>query len=168
MEPQIGPVECGEDSPYARYAALTQETTIDSGTLLSTDYFNSVNEVVMLLGMVPDMPEILDEVYAWQFRTYREHFETSGLQMAPLAIEAYSHSPEPVRQRFEDVTEELRVAIEEAKHELHAAAAAGKTEMVKELALIHSMRLQDLINTGSAVVHGVMNSLDQSAVDDLF
>lgn len=168
MEPQIAPVEGNENAHYARYCALTQETTIDSGTLLSTDYFNAFNEVVMLLGMVPDMPEILEEIYAWQFRTYREHFETSGLQMAPLAIEAYPHSPEPIRRRFEEVTGELRMAIEGAKHELRGAAEAGDAEMVKELAVMYSLRLQDLINTGSAVVHGDLNSLSQSAVDDLF
>jgi len=175
MEAQNAAADCGPpggegdvEALYAHYSALTADTTIDSGTLLSTDYFNAFNEVVMLLGMVPDMPDILDEVYDWKFRTYREHFEGSGLPIAALAIECYAYAPEPIRRRFEEVVQELETAIEMAKEELRAVSETAEAEELGHIAVMHSMRLQELINTGSAVVHGVLHSLDQSAVDDLF
>src|SRR5690242_593171 len=77
-EGAIGDAGTVMDSMYDRYRELVAGTTIDGGTLLSTDYFNSFNEVIMLLGMVPEMPAMLEEVQAWRFRTYEEHFRASG------------------------------------------------------------------------------------------
>src|SRR5471032_3079720 len=86
-------------------------TTIDDGTFLSTDYFNAFNEIIMLLGMMQDMPEMFDEVREWRFRTYEEHFRESGLALAPLAIEAYAHVAPPVRAQFERTIDQLRLKI---------------------------------------------------------
>ena len=36
-------------------------TNICDASLLATDYLNHFNEVVMLIGMIPDMPECLDD-----------------------------------------------------------------------------------------------------------
>ena len=54
----------GGGAMYDAYRERVVGTTIDSFTLLSTDYFNSFNEVIMLLGMVPAMPAMLDDVRA--------------------------------------------------------------------------------------------------------
>src|SRR5258708_25682802 len=107
---------------YEAYRERVIGTTIDGGTLLSTDYFNSFNEVIMLLGMVPDMPEMLQDVQAWKFRTYEEHFRESGLPFAQLAIEAYAHVPADIRQRFEATVLELRRTVEEAARTLSPTA----------------------------------------------
>ena len=64
-------------------------TNIDQKSLLSTDYFNTFNSVAMLFDMLPDVPELLEEVEQWQFYDYVDHFKASGLDFAPLAIEAY-------------------------------------------------------------------------------
>ena len=37
-------------------------TVINPSTLLATDYLNHFNEVIMTVDMVPDMPELFDEV----------------------------------------------------------------------------------------------------------
>src|ERR1700722_12776120 len=114
---------------FDRYRERVSGTTIDSSTLLSTDYFNLFNEVIMLLGMLPDMPDMLDEVSAWQFKTYAQHFAESGLAFAPLAIEAYPHAPAAALASFEQTIEKMRSMIEEAKLALRAELAAGDMDM---------------------------------------
>ena len=54
---------------YEEYRARLQGTTIDPNTFLSTDYFNLFNEVIMLFGMLPDMPDMLEEIDLWKVRT---------------------------------------------------------------------------------------------------
>src|SRR5438552_16767119 len=85
---------------YEQYRIRVAGTTIDGTTLLSTDYFNTLNEVIMHLGMLPEMPELIEEIDAWRFRTYEEHFGESHLPFAALAIVAYAHVPPAIRQRF--------------------------------------------------------------------
>jgi hypothetical protein len=153
---------------YDEYRARVAGTTIDGGTLLSTDYFNSFNEVIMLLGMVPDMPDMLEEIRAWKFRTYEEHFRDSGLPFAKLAIEAYAHVPPQVRERFEQNVLEMRQTVEEACRTLHPATTETDLEKLKISAVDCSMRLQGLVDMGSAIVHGSGLTLDQGAIDDLF
>ena len=76
-------------------------TNVSAQTLLATDYLNHFNEVVMLLEMVPDMPEILDEVKAWQPKGYKDHFRDSTIADKELAIEAYDHVPPLYKVPFE-------------------------------------------------------------------
>ncbi|HVJ53096.1 MAG TPA: hypothetical protein VM689_11560 [Aliidongia sp.] len=150
------------------YRERVRGTTIDASTLLSTDYFNLFNEVIMLLGMLPDMPDMLEDVEAWRFKTYQQHFETSGLAFAPIAIEAYEHVPPDTLMRFEENTHKLHVMIDEARHVLRATFDAGQMDRFGDKALTYSMELQCLVDVGSAIVHGQDAVLDQSAIDNLF
>jgi hypothetical protein len=150
-------------------AARVAPTTIDDGTFLSTDYFNAFNEVIMLLGMMPDMPEMFDEVRGWHFRTYEEHFQESGLGIAPLAIEAYHHVEPPVRAEFERNIAQLRLTVETARETLAQMMDQGELERFKYSAIDYSMQLQALVDAGSAIVHGGTNQVsEQCAIDDLF
>ena len=44
------------------YRRKVADTNIDSRSLLSTDYFNTFNSVVMVLDVLPDAPELLEEI----------------------------------------------------------------------------------------------------------
>jgi len=150
-------------------AARIAPTTIDDGTFLSTDYFNAFNEIIMLLGMMQDMPEMFDEVRDWRFRTYEEHFRESGLGLAPLAIEAYAHVDPPVRAQFEKTVDQLRLTVETAREVLGELMEQAELEHFKHSAMDYTMQLQDLVDVGSAIVHGgATQVVDQSAIDDLF
>lgn len=143
-------------------------TNIDSRSLLSTDYFNHFNEVVMMLGMVGDMPEILDEIDKWDFKTYREHFVESGLGFAPLAIECYEAAPAELRERFEKIATQMSMLIVETRVKLRQTMEAGEMDKFRDMANLHSMELQGMIDDGAAVVHGYTASLDQSKIDAMF
>lgn len=153
---------------FEHYRQQVQGTTIDPDTLLSTDYFNLFNEVIMLLGLVADMPDMLDEVDGWEFRTYAEHFKASALGFAMLAIEAYPYAPESARRAFEQNVEVMKMTVEEARMILRDLLDSGETDLLTLEARNYSERLQALVDTGSAIVHGAGHTLDQSAIDDLF
>ena len=55
-------------------AALLRAANINPRTGLATDYLNHFNEAVMLLEMVPDIPECAEDFLAWTPLTYPEHF----------------------------------------------------------------------------------------------
>ena len=77
-----------ESADMAVWAERLQGTNINTSTLLATDYLNHFNEVIMLIEMVPDMTDIIEDVLAWQPRTYVQYFADSGFQDQDLAIEA--------------------------------------------------------------------------------
>jgi hypothetical protein len=153
---------------YEEYAARVEGTTIDRGTLLSTDYFNTFNEIIMLLGMLPDAPEMLEDVKSWQFRSYEDHFRDSGLPFAPLAIEAYAHVPAATRAIFDHNVLHLRRTVEQALDTLTRMSAQDEIEEMKRSAVDYSLQLQALVEFGGTIVHGQGSSADQSAVDDMF
>src|SRR3954452_20481302 len=129
---------------YDEYRTRVAGTTIDGGTLLSTDYFNNFNEVIMLLGMLPEMPDMIDDINSWKFITYEEHFRASGLPFASLAIEAYAHVPPAVLARFERSLAEMRDTVDEARHTLAGLAGPASLNRFKHSAVDYSMRLQRL------------------------
>jgi hypothetical protein len=153
---------------YEQYRSRVAGTTIDGTTLLSTDYFNTFNEVIMLLGMLPEMPEMMEDIDAWRFRTYEEHFGESHLPFAPLAIEAYAHVPPAIRDRFEQTIAQMRNTVDEARDTLGTLARQAESDRFKLSAIDYSMRLQGLVDMGSAIVRGADKVSDQSAIDALF
>ena len=153
---------------YDEFRTRVAGTTIDVATLLSTDYFNIFNEVTMLLGMLPAMPEMIEEIEAWRFRSYAEHFGDSGLPFAALAIAAYAHVPPATREHFERTIAQLRATIEEAVETLARLAREPGLDRFKLAALDYAAELQALIDTGSSIVHGADEVSTQDAVDALF
>ena len=82
-------------------AAAKHISTINRLTGLSTDYLNHFNEIVMLIEMVPDMPDMIEDCRLWHPKSYQQHFRDSGFSEKDLAIEAYDHVPNKFRTPFE-------------------------------------------------------------------
>ena len=83
-------------------AAQLKAANINPRTGLATDYLNHFNEAIMLLEMVPDMPECAEDFLAWTPLSYAEHFVASNFKARDLAIEAYEMAeprhPRRIRQ----------------------------------------------------------------------
>jgi hypothetical protein len=77
---------------------------INPRTGLATDYLNHFNEAIMLLEMVPDMPECSEDFLAWQPLSYSEHFTASNFKARDLAIEAYEAADAKIRTEFDKLT----------------------------------------------------------------
>ncbi len=63
-----------QTDPAARLKALVLDTNVNDDTYLATDYLNHFNEIVMLLEMIPDMPDILEDAKEWRPKSYDQHF----------------------------------------------------------------------------------------------
>ena len=80
------------------------EANINPVTGLATDYLNHFNEIIMLLEMIPDMPECVEDFLQWQPLSYAEHFVASNFKARDLAIEAYEQADAKIRTEFDYVT----------------------------------------------------------------
>ena len=148
--------------------ALTPErlraANIHPETGLATDYLNHFNEVVMLLEMLPDMPEAAEDVLAWAPADYETHFERSGFAGRALAISAWRAADPAIREGLEAVVARLDAAVGEAQR----LAGSGDAAAASALA---AGEIQPLIADASAVIHGRVpdaGSAAQSDVDALF
>ena len=85
-------------------AEQLRAANINPRTGLATDYLNHFNEAVMLLEMVPDMPECAEDFLTWTPLSYAEHFWASNFKARDLAIEAYEAADPKVRTDFDNLT----------------------------------------------------------------
>jgi hypothetical protein len=84
--------------------ALLRAANINPRTGLATDYLNHFNEAVMLLEMIPDMPECADDFLEWHPLSYAEHFTASNFRARDLAISTYNSADEHIRVEFDNIT----------------------------------------------------------------
>jgi hypothetical protein len=85
-------------------AEQLRAANINPRTGLATDYLNHFNEAVMLLEMVPDMPECAEDFLGWKPLSYAEHFTASNFKARDLAIEAYDTADQRIRAEFDSIT----------------------------------------------------------------
>src|SRR6478752_2028615 len=85
-------------------AEQLRAANINPRTGLATDYLNHFNEAIMLLEMVPDMPECAEDFLTWTPLSYAEHFWASNFKARDLAIEAYEKAESSVRAQFDNIT----------------------------------------------------------------
>lgn len=101
--------ECASpDAPFLDEAVAHAQRLLDANinprTGLATDYLNHFNEAIMLLEMIPDIPECFEDFLGWQPLSYREHFAASNFKARELAISAYDSSDPDVRAEFDNIT----------------------------------------------------------------
>lgn len=137
---------------------------INPRTGLATDYLNHFNEAVMLLEMIPDMPECADDFLAWHPLSYAEHFHAANFKAKELAIRAYEAADPAVRAEFDAVTTsmtEILTAVADAMRKVsqdhsRAALAERATGWVKPLVM-----------TAGGVINGPEQDADQDDVDQI-
>lgn len=157
-------VACIVDDGEAERAALRtrlQGSNINPDSLLATDYLNHFNEVVMLLGLLADMPECLDDLRGWEPLSYPQHFLASSLSDRLLAVEAYGLSPSRYREPFDYAVRRMDKLV------LRAVAEMDKSvgDAVPAIALATATALQRLIDVASSLIHGRDEPLHQDEID---
>src|SRR3981189_3942036 len=112
-------------------AAQLRAANINPRTGLATDYLNHFNEAIMLLEMVPDMPECAEDFLLWYPLSYRQHFTASSFKARDLAIEAYDSADAGIRAEFDNITSAMTsiltavsAAMREAKQDKTRATLA--------------------------------------------
>src|SRR3954471_3766407 len=87
----------GTVSTHRASAAELRAANINPRTGLATDYLNHFNEAIMLLEMIPDLPDCAEEFLGWRPLSYREHFAASSFRARELAIAAYEAADPALR-----------------------------------------------------------------------
>lgn len=154
-----------DEGDFAAWQRRVQGTNISPASLLATDYLNHFNEIIMLLGMVPDMPDIIEECRAWAPKGYKDHFAESGFRDRDLAIEAYDHVPARFKQPFEETVEQMNLVVANAIQKIDAARDDGDAAVVAFKAATASRLLQHLLDCASAVIHGSEVTMSQADID---
>ena len=134
-------------------AARLRAANINPRTGLASDYLNHFNEAIMLLEMVPSMPECAKDFMSWRPLTYSEHFMASHSKGRDLAIEAYNSADVIIRAEFDNITSAMTsilmavgAAMRQAtKHKTRAILAEQATGWVKPLVALAG----GIINGGS-------------------
>src|SRR4051794_29118220 len=93
-----------KDGGKAARAAQLRAANINPRTGLATDYLNHFNEAIMLLEMIPDMPDCAEDFLTWRPLSYREHFAASNFRARELAIAAYDSADPSIRGEFDSLT----------------------------------------------------------------
>ncbi|CAK0763718.1 conserved hypothetical protein [uncultured Gammaproteobacteria bacterium] len=155
----------GELSDFLGWRKRVHGTNISEKTLLATDYLNHFNEIVMLIEMIPDMPDMLEECRLWEPKSYQQHFQDSGFSDKELAIAAYEHVPSKFRQPLEDTIGQMTQVVCHTLLKLTARLETGDTEMVRfdcqtSVEMIH--RIIQIIN---GIIHGTTHIMDQVEID---
>jgi hypothetical protein len=122
-------------------AAELRAANINPRTGLATDYLNHFNEAIMLLEMIPDMPECAEDFLGWHPLSYREHFIASNFKARELAISAYDSADAIIRSEFDNITSAMTsilvavgTAMRETKQDrTRATLAEQATGWVKPL-----------------------------------
>src|SRR5258705_629402 len=122
-------------------AAVLRAANINPRTGLATDYLNHFNEAIMMLEMIPDMPECAEDFLTWTPLSYAEHFWASNFKARDLAIEAYELADPKIRTQFDNIADTMTsiltavgTAMREARQDkTRATLAEQATGWVKPL-----------------------------------
>jgi hypothetical protein len=109
--------------------ALLRAANINPRTGLATDYLNHFNEAIMLLEMIPDMPECAEDFLTWQPLSYAEHFTASNFKARELAIAAYEAANAGIRAEFDNITSAMTsilTAVGEAMRDAQQAKTRAR------------------------------------------
>lgn len=133
------------------WAARLRAANINPRSGLATDYLNHFNEAVMLLEMVPDMPECAEDFLTWTPLSYAEHFTASNFKARDLAIEAYENAEPAVRAQFDHLTDTM-TSILTAVGTAMREARQDKTRM--RLAEQATLWVKPLIAACGGIING--------------
>ncbi|MEJ8473429.1 hypothetical protein [Roseibium algae] len=129
-----------------------EQANINPKTGLATDYLNHFNEVVMLLEMLPAMPDCAQDVLQWKPLDYQSHFEKSTFTEKQLAILAFQAAPPKLRTHLEARVAQIDKAVLDAQEQLRVTPdPAAIAQLIASLA---TNEIKPLISLASGVIHG--------------
>src|SRR5215467_11034882 len=135
----------------AARAAELKAANINPKTGLATDYLNHFNEAIMLLEMIPDMPECSEDFLQWSPLSYAEHFTASNFKARDFAIGAYETSDPEFRAEFDQMTETMTSILKEVGAAMRQATQDATKSTLAEQAIGW---LKPLVTAAGGVING--------------
>lgn len=162
--------------------AKAKDSNINPESLLATDYLNHFNEPMMLLELVPDMPECIDDLAEWAPISYAEHFRRTNFAARDLAVEAYNLSPPEYRRPFDAAIRKLCALLTTTIAGARSMVARGDGAAAADVIHFAMPAIRHCQATAAAIINGAVvadaeapvedaaggeNTLDQSEIDTL-
>jgi hypothetical protein len=149
-------------APDKARAAQLLAANINPRTGLATDYLNHFNEAIMLLEMIPDMPECAEDFLGWHPLSYREHFMASNFKARELAIEAYETADPALRVEFDNITSAMTSILTAVSAAMRDARQDTTRATLAEQA---TGWVKPLVAQAGGVING--NGAAEANVDDI-
>jgi hypothetical protein len=143
------------------------DANINPLTGLSTDYLNHFNEAIMLLEMVPQVPDCALDLFAWQPMSYREHFAASRLKERDAAISCYEKADPKLRQGLDALANTMTAILTATRDAMQSGLPAADTHRVSRRAVEW---LKPLVARAGAVINGAdgaLNAQDMAPPQDM-
>ncbi len=144
-----------------------EENNVNAVSFLATDYLNHYNEVFMLLEMVPDMPDMLEELEDWKPKTYPDHFNDSNVAGKDIAIAAYELCPEHIKLPFDLLVSRLDQLITATLQEAFVLFKDGDEEKIVKLINDCLPQMKRIWSGLNAIIHSEDTTEDQKSIDEL-
>lgn len=133
-------------------AAELAAANINPRTGLATDYLNHFNEAIMLLEMIPDMPECAEDFLSWKPLSYADHFIASNFKARDLAIAAYNEAHPSIRGEFDTIAANMTSILTAVGHGMRNARHDATRAELAGQAIIW---VKPLVAMAGGVINGV-------------
>ena len=161
-------VEYNDLENYTNNQEVTEALTainINLSTGFGTNYLNHFVEILLLLEMLPSMPECIEDVVLWKPISYSDHVRQSGLPQSELVLEAFEHSDAKRRDMLGHVTKEVDLEVHRYIEQAQKAVAAGDKEQISAVSLEAKEVLTPMLEKISNVICSP-HFLAEEPVDD--
>jgi hypothetical protein len=137
---------------------------INPRTGLATDYLNHFNEAVMLLEMIPDMPDCAEDFLSWGPLSYSEHFQASHFKGKDLAIRAYEAADPLIRAEFDMITDNMTAILTAVADALRKVSQDHSRALLAERA---TGWVKPLVMAAGGVINGPEQEADEADVNQI-
>jgi hypothetical protein len=140
-----------DESRPAMDSARLAAANINPKTGLATDYLNHFNEAIMLLDLLPQMPECIVELIGWEPLSYEEHFQGSHFKDKELAIAAYEAADTAARAKLDELADTMNALLVATCETFQNRASL---DIATSLAAETAARLKPLVARAGAIING--------------
>ena len=141
-------------------AASLRAANINPATLLATDYLNHFNEVLMLIEMLPSMPDCAEDIFAWRPMSYDDYFSQSTFKEKDLASSLYEAVNSGLKTKFEGLVTEINEKVLNLIEQVSAMNGNFDMPHLESLAFTASTEIRPLIDRVSAMINGSDEATD--------
>lgn len=138
---------------------------VNLSTGFATNYLNHYVEILLLLEMLPSMPECVEDIDLWQPINYADHVRQSGLPKSELVLEAFEHSDAKRREALDDVINEVDNEVLRYIEQAKKAVTLDDKEQTSAISLEAKEVLTPMLEKISSVICSA-NFLAEEPVDD--
>lgn len=132
-------------------AVAPADTNINPLTGLATDYLNHFNEAIMLLELLVETPRCREHFFAWQPKSYSQHFAGSNFQHRDIAIAAYETADPALRARLDTLADSMNEILMATHHVMRQELSEPSAGAIADLAI---RWVKPLMARAGAVING--------------